>query len=168
MLWTMEGRLKRWTVGLILSLVLLGSPASATEAVDEDVLMSVASAELERLWGELSEQPEAAYWIELGIVDRSVVEVQATHGAASAVSGYRVRLADVDLRVGTPELDNTHKLRDAGWFSGEQRPQIDIPFTDEPDAIRVGIWRATDQAYRSAVRRLIKVRANQSVKVDRE
>ena len=157
--------MKRWTVGL-LALTAVASPAAADD--NTDVLLDTASAELERLWAELSAQPEPAYWMELGIIDRTVTEVQATHGAASAVNRYRVRLADVDVRVGSPELDSTHKIRDAGWFSEDQRPQIDIPFTDDEDAIRVGIWRATDTAYRSAVRRLIKVRTNEAVKVDRE
>ena len=27
------------------------------------------------------------------------------------------RNADIDLRIGTPQLDNTHPLRDAGWLN---------------------------------------------------
>ncbi len=47
---------------------------------------------------------------------------------------------------------------------------LDIPIVDGDleHATRVAIWRAADDAYRSAVRRLIKVRANESVKVERE
>ena len=89
---------------------------------DDDPLMAAASAELDRVAAALSEQPEPAYWIGLGIVDRTVVDVQATHGAASTVDGYHTRLADIDLRVGSPELDSTHKIRDAGWFSEDPRP----------------------------------------------
>jgi predicted Zn-dependent protease len=86
------------------------------------------------------------------------------------VDGYHTRLADIYLRVGTPELDNTHKIRDAGWFSEDPRPSLDIPIIDKDleQATRSAIWRASDDAYRSAVRRLIKVRANEAVKVARE
>ena len=159
--------MRRMTVGLMFLLGLLAADNAAAED-GEDVLLTEASVELERLWATLSTQPEPAYWLAFGIVDRSVTEFQATHGAASTVAHNRVRLADVDLRVGSPELDNTHKILDGGWFSEESRPHVDIPFTDEPDAIRVGLWRATDHAYRSAVRRLIKVRTNEAIKVARE
>ena len=134
----------------------------------DDVLLSTAASELDRQWGELSEQPEAAYWLAFGIVDRKVTDIQATHGSALAVNQGRVRLTDVDVRVGSPELDNTHKILDGSWFAEDTRPQVDIPYTDDPDGIRVGLWRATDQAYRSAVRRLIKVRTNEAIKVARE
>ncbi len=138
-------------------------------SADDDPLLNTAADELERIWKELSEQPEPAYWIGLGIVDRSVTAVQATHGAASEANTYHTRLADIDVRVGTIELDNTHKIRDAGWFSEDTRPSLDIPIADTREQpTRVAIWRAADDAYRSAVRRLIKVRTNESVKVARE
>ena len=161
--------LSRWPLTLpALLLLLLSTHAVATDAAPTDPFLDAATAELDRLWGTLSTQPEPAYWIGLGVVDRRVVEVQATHGAASAVNAYQTRLGDVDLRVGSPELDNTHKIRDAGWFSEPSRPSVDIPFTNDARAIRVGLWRAADQAYRDAVRRLIKVRTNEAVKVARE
>ncbi|MEL6347702.1 MAG: metallopeptidase TldD-related protein [Myxococcota bacterium] len=160
---------------LLVALSLLGSPSLAAPtpgsdaaAGEDDVLLQTAGAELERIWDDLSAQSEPAYWLSLGIIDRNVTEVQATHGSASEVNRYHSRLADVDLRVGDPSLDNTHKIRDAGWFSESPRPSVDIPITDEPDAIRMGIWRATDEAYRGAVKRLIKVRTNDAVKVARE
>ena len=145
-------------------------PLITTAAADDDLLLSAAVDELERVTAALSQQPEPAYWIGLGIIDRTTFEVQATHGAASEPDQYQVRLADIDLRVGSPALDNTHKIRDAGWFSEDPRPSLDIPIVDDAlgYATRVAIWQAADDAYRSAVRRLIKVRANESVKVERE
>jgi TldD protein len=142
----------------------------AAAVADDDPLLTVAVDELERVSAALSLQPEPAYWIGLGIIDRTVFEVQATHGAASEVDRYHTRLADIDLRVGSPELDNTHKIRDAGWFSEDARPTLDIPIVDDDlgHATRIAIWQAADDSYRTAVRRLIKVRANESVKVQRE
>ena len=152
------------------SLLTLSRPGRAESAPPtEGGLVSVLSEEVDRLWSALRAQPEPAYWLAVDVVDRRSIDIQATHGGASPVSESRVRLADLDLRVGSPQLDQTHKIRDAGWFSEEQRPEIDLPFVNTPDrALRFSLWRAADDAYRSAVRRLTRVRNNDAVKVARE
>jgi len=148
--------------------VAVGEAAEA-EGDPADPFLDTAVAELDRLWESLSTADEPAHWLALGFVDRHVVDVEATHGSASAISERHYRLGDVDMRVGTPELDNTHKIRDAGWFSEEIRVSIDVPLTDDrPLALRNAIWLSADETYRSAVRRLIKVRTNDAVKVERE
>ena len=65
-------------------------------------------------------------------------------------------------------LDNTHKIRDGGWFDSPERFGINLPLEDDPDLLRHSIWLAMDDTYRSAVRRLIKVKTNNAVKVERE
>lgn len=134
-----------------------------------DPVLTALQAELDRMMAALSDREEPPYWMQLALVDRRVVEVQATHGAAVAANSSRQRLGDVDLRLGSPELDNTHKIRDAGFFSEEPRPRVELPITADPGrALQMAFWRATDETYRSALRRLIKVRTNDAVKVARE
>ena len=151
---------------LALSPAALAGPAAEAPAGG---LVGVLSAEVDRLWASLQAQPEPAYWLAVDVVDRRTIDIQSTHGASSPVNESRARLADLDLRVGSPQLDQTHKIRDAGWFSEEPRPELDLPFVDIPDrALRLSLWRAADDAYRSAVRRLTRVRNNDAVKVARE
>jgi len=131
--------------------------------------MEAGARELTRTRDALASAPEPPYWLALGFVDRHAVEIQATNGAASNIGTSHHRFGDVDVRVGTPELDNTHKIRDAGWFSEVPRPQMALPLEDTvPRATELGIWQATDESYRAATRRLIKVRTNEAVKVARE
>ena len=144
-------------------------PSGATGAAGSpDPLHAALQAELDRSWELLQAQPEPPYWLQLAVVDRVTWTVQATHGAAGTWTVDRSRIGDVDLRVGSPELDNTHKIRDAGWFSEQERPRVDLPLEDQPIALGLGWWRAVDDAYRAAVRQLIKVRANDTVKVQAE
>jgi predicted Zn-dependent protease len=134
-----------------------------------DPLLDVTAAELARAADALGAKDEPLYWLSFGIVDRHTYNVEATGGASGQPGEHHVRLADVDLRVGSMELDNTHKIRDAGWFSDDPRPIVDLPVDDTPErATALAWWRATDDTYRSAVRRLIKVRTNDAVKVARE
>ncbi len=135
----------------------------------EGALDRIVPAEIARIFTKIASETEPAHWMAVGVVDRTSLDVEATHGAAGPVHRSRVRLADLDLRVGTPALDNTHKIRDAGWFDDEPRPGLDMPLGDNvPWAIQTAIWRTADDAYRSGVRRLIKVRTNDVVKVSRE
>jgi hypothetical protein len=132
-------------------------------------LERIVPAEIARIFARIAHEAEPAHWMAVGVVERRSVDVEATHGAAGPVHTSAGRLADLDLRVGTPALDNTHKIRDAGWFDDEPRPSLDLPLSDDvPWAIQTAIWRTADDAYRAAVRRLIKVRTNDVVKVSRE
>ena len=134
-----------------------------------DPLLDVTADELDRAARMLADRDEPMYWLGFGVVDRHTYNVEATGGAAGRVGTHHVRLADVDLRVGSMQLDNTHKIRDAGWFADDPRPVVDLPLDDVPSrATALAWWRATDDTYRSAVRRLIKVRTNDVVKVARE
>lgn len=133
-----------------------GSPLPALEAVLADVQRELATAK------------EPAYHVALAITESRQVSVQGTHGALAGVDRSVDRIGDIDLRVGSPSLDNTHKLRDAGWFSQPSRPTVAVPLTNEPAVLRNTFLRAADDVYRAARQQLIKVRANESVKVERE
>lgn len=156
----------------ILGLLAWSAPAAARAplaAGAEDALVRAAGGELARAMEALGTRPDPPYWIGLGVVDREVLEVQATHGSAGPISQTRVRLGDVDVRVGSFALDNTHKLRDAGPFDEPERPEVDLPLDDAAPAVTAhAFWAAIDASYRAAARRLIQVRTNQAVKVERE
>jgi TldD protein len=116
---------------------------------------------------------DGAYHVAYALTDRRSVTLQGTHGATAGASHEHDRIADVDVRVGSRTLDNTHKIRDASWWSEEQRPTLVAPLVDGGisgggTALYELLLRGTDDMYRGARRRLIKVRANTAVKVERE
>lgn len=147
---------------------LLGTAALARTLppVDEDPLHLALEQELTRSWELLQAQAEPPYWLQVAVTERRMRSVQATHGAAGPWEDERGRVGDVDLRVGSPELDNTRKIRDAGWFSDVPRARLELPIEDESLSLRTGLWRGIDDTYRGAVRQLIRVRANDAVKVE--
>jgi predicted Zn-dependent protease len=66
------------------------------------------------------------------------------------------------------QLDNTHKIRDGSWFSEVPRTSVDAPLSSAGPVLFRALVRGIDDSYRAARRRLVKVRANDAVKVDRE
>jgi TldD protein len=128
--------------------------------------MDVVAEELRRTQTALKDQPTPPYWMAVEVVDVDSVEIIAAHGASVPVRRSRSRRADVDVRVGTPQLDSTHKIRDGGWFSQAHRELVNLPLEEAPAAvIKRLLWAEIDETYRSANRRLIKVKTNASIKV---
>ncbi len=174
-------RLAPWTSGAPVNPARLLGPALALTALlgtaalartlpppdpEPDPLHLALQAELTRAWELLQAQPEPPYWLQVAVMDRRMRSIQATHGATGTWRDDRGRIGDVDLRVGSPELDNTRKIRDAGWFSDVPRARFEVPIEDQGGAIQLGLWRGIDDSYRGAVRQLIRVRANDAVKVE--
>lgn len=144
--------------------------ALPVQAADNDPLLTALETELARLQTSLASQPEPPHWMEVQVVDRHTLDLLATHGASGGPPRWHhSRVGDVDVRVGSAELDNTHKLRDAGWYDEEARFALDLPLADEdPRVTQLALWRAAEATYREAARRLIRVKSNDAVKVDRE
>jgi len=102
----------------------------------------------------------------INAVHKEEWSVEALDGVTTTPSHTVDCIADLDVRVGTPQLDQTHKIRDAGWFDDDPKETFDLPVDGNDKAIRLAIWRAADSAYRQARKRLLKVKANLAVKVE--
>jgi len=140
-----------------------------TNPIHAAPLLETLASELARVEGALAEQTEPAHWIGIGAVTSESLSISAANGATTEPSWRTSRVADIDMRVGTPTLDSTHKIRDAGWFESDDKVAFNLPLDDgEELAIRRAVWRAADDSYRSARKRLFKVRNNLAVKVEAE
>lgn len=126
--------------------------------------------ELTRSFQNFKKTSTPPYFLSYQLTDNHAINVSASFGALTGSSDQTTRLLDLDLRVGDYALDNTHPIRDADPY-GDLSDQMDrqkVPLEDDPDALRVTLWRETERKYRSAVQRLQKVKANVQVKVEAE
>lgn len=148
---------------MLLSLWL--SLTAAQAASLEEMLV----AELDRAQQVFSSQPEKPHYIALAVEDRHEVSIVARAGTLGQSDVTDERLLDVDLRVGTPELDSTHELRGFSAMEGDDRGQVYLPLTGAPDyAVQHAIWSALDRTYRDQAERIVMIRANRTVKVEEE
>ena len=93
--------------------------------------------------------------------------MRASFGNVTGSSEGENAVVDVDLRVGSPELDNTHPIRGDSFANFPRYAYQQTPLED-PEALRSILWRRTDQQYKAAVEQLAKVKANVQVKVEEE
>jgi len=134
-----------------------------------DPLEDLLVEELDRASQVLETQVEKPHYIALAIQDVETVSLSAEEGALAGASSDRSRYLDIDLRVGTPQLDSTHALRGFSALDGSHRERVQLPYEDGAEAaIRHTVWHYLDRNYRDAAERIGMVRANQSVKVEEE
>jgi predicted Zn-dependent protease len=126
-------------------------------------------AELNRSMEVLKEQPQPPYFISYEITDSHRVWVGSAFGTIGGNSENRERRLDIDLRVGSHELDSSHPIRGdrfAGYF--DRYSDIELPIEDDPDAIRGVLWYHTDTKLKRAQELFTKVKTNVKVKVEEE
>ena len=130
-------------------------------------VLDAMKQELQRSVETLSKQPTPLYYLSYEITGNRRYSVRASFGNVIGSSEGENAVADVDLRVGSPELDNTHSIRGDSFANFPRYAYQQAPLGD-PEALRSILWRRTDQQYKAAVERLAKVRANVQVKVEEE
>ena len=144
--------------------------AAGSLAQQTDPVLTSMQQELARSFGNLKKAPIPPYFLSYQLTDNRAVDVSASFGALTGSSDMTTRLLDLDLRVGDYALDNTHPLRggESGPDFADQLERQKIPIDNDPDALKVALWRETEREYHSAVQRFQKVKANVQVKVEAE
>jgi predicted Zn-dependent protease len=139
----------------------------------ETLLLQSMKQELDRSFSKLSNVSEnPLYFLSYRVYDSDEIKLAASFGALSEEQENHRRTLDVEARVGDFSLDNTHKLRENMESLLERlfTPQngIDFSIDNDASAIRTALWLETDAAFKSAQRRYLQVKANQTVKVSEE
>src|ERR1700732_244249 len=134
------------------------SPSTTAPAV-----LTAMQQELERSMAGISKSEPPDYFVSYTVADRQYSEVSGSNGALLSSTQNRARWLEVQTRVGTYQLDDTHKLgeRQPSWRS----PGTTMALDDDIGVLRREIWRETDRQYRAATEALIKVETSQQVQV---
>jgi hypothetical protein len=136
--------------------------------VDPSPVLEAARAELTRTMELLQDQPVPPYFLAYEITESHAVDVAGSFGALHQSEETYRRQLDIDLRVGSYEMDNTHPVRGGARRLPDRYTLIELPLDDDPAALRSVIWSHTDRKYRRAVERLTQVRSDVQVKVAEE
>jgi TldD protein len=155
----------------------------AAPGTKDPVLMQAMEAEMQRAEGELGsamqevggagaggtsagkakvEQPKP-YFMSYSVADAETVSISAQYGAILNSTGNHARTADVQIRLGTPGLDNTHGIHRTSALT-----TLPLPLTDDKDAIERTLWFATNRGYGKALDALEKVKTEQQVRAKEE
>jgi len=134
-----------------------------TPVAASDPVLKAMQGELARATTELGKAEQPPYFLSYTVYDQEYVVLVGAYGSLlNNVSAQR-RQADVTMRVGTPDLDNTHgQSRPSGVTSGS------LPLGNDQDALARNLWELTDREFKRAVPSLLNVRTNTAVRAEEE
>ncbi len=153
--------------------------APTADVAPDPVLIGAMEAELHRAMGTLGSAIVAAspgeaahtktlgqprpYFLSYAVADTETLNITAQFGAVAQATRNRSRTADVQVRLGSPTLDNTH-----GAHRTSALTTLPLPLTDDRAAIERSLWYATNRGYGKALDALEKVRTEQEVRAKEE
>ncbi|MBI4907092.1 MAG: TldD/PmbA family protein [Acidobacteria bacterium] len=129
-------------------------------------LLDALGEELARNFTVLKEKGDPpAYYLAYAVTEDESESVSASFGALHSSNRSHTRNLDVTLRIGSPKLDNYHRMR-GDW------PQftagVQLPVEENAVSVRRRAWAETDRIYRLATQRLIRLKTNTQVKAAEE
>jgi hypothetical protein len=140
--------------------LLVSKPARA----QDDVVLRAMRDELARSMQQLQlEKLEKPYFIAYRVQEENTADVTASFGAVLASVSNRNRFLAVEVRVGSPKLDNTNflsmSLLNRGGLAGGFGGVAQLPLENDYKELRRQLWLATDSAYKKALEDLSRKRA---------
>jgi TldD protein len=156
---------------MILSLIFVLGTALASPPSEPSPSASkteeILSEELHRAVEVFSKEPEPPYYISLALQETESFSISAWADALETSSEETRRTLDVDLRIGDPELDNTHEnyrhMPDGGAGA-----QLARATSDGDYPLRHAIWQLLDQAFQDSTEAIELVRSRQTTRVEAE
>ena len=137
----------------------------------QDLLLQTLKSEADRNLVELKKQPVPAYYISYRVYDMATYNISASFGNILQSSPSTQRIFNASVRVGSPQLDNTHEIKEGneqGYANYNSSGYGTLGLEDNPSAWRITLWQKTDAMYVEATKRFEKVKANVAVKVSSE
>jgi TldD protein len=135
----------------------------SAQSTPPPAVLTAMQDELSRSMQAYSAADPPAYFLSYTVSDRELVDVSGSNGALLSSTADRARWLEVQSRVGSYQVDDSHKLGDRppSWTS----PGTNVPIDDDIPVLRREIWRETDRQYRAAAQALIKVKTSEQVQV---
>jgi len=112
---------------------------------------------------QISDKQQPPYFLSYAVSDASYVGIRAQYGALVDSSTSRIRVADVQVRLGDTKLDNTH-----GTHRGTAVNSMELPLTDDRVALERSLWQATNAGYGNALDNYLRVKTEAEVRAKEE
>jgi predicted Zn-dependent protease len=128
-----------------------------------DPVLSTMETELNRAKTDLAKSDPAPYFLSYTVNDQDVIVIAGSFGGLLTDSAVKRRSADVTMRVGSPELDNTHGQSRSSGMTSEM-----LPLDGNAEATSRVLWQMTDRAYKRAAPAFMNVKTNTAVQAEEE
>ena len=147
-------------------------PLAASAQTSAPLLLDAMTTELHRAFNMLGKQNVSSsdaekqlppYFLSYSVADATSVSIRAQFGAVVDSSSSHVRVADVQIRLGSPSLDNTH-----ADHRGTAVNSLQLPLVDDRAALSRSLWLATNTGYITALDNYLRVKTEAQVRAKEE
>jgi len=136
--------------------------AQTAQAAPSPIVVTMGQ-ELDREMPILAKASPPAYFVSYILTSTDRSEVMGSNGALLSSEDSRSRWLETQVRVGSYDLDNTHKVGNSAPTQGSYGTSV--PIDDAPDVLRRAMWQETDKQFRAASEGLIKINTSKEVQV---
>jgi TldD protein len=139
-------------------------PQPAVEQASEvapSPVIATMTQELNREMPIFSKATPPAYFISYILTSTDRTEVMGSNGALLSSEDSRSRWLETQVRVGSYNLDDTHKVGNSPASQGTFGTAV--PLDDAPEVLRRAMWLSTDKQFRAASEALIKIQTSKEV-----
>jgi len=141
--------------------------ASYAQTASQDELLKILKSEIDRGMAFYQKADIPVYLISYRVDEVESRNISTSFGTLTGSTPSKERVLTVQVRVGDKTLDNFRELRDdASAYMGSRYSRVNIPTDNDPKAIALALWEATEKEYRNAASLYEKVKANVAVKVE--
>ena len=148
-------------------LALASSIAAGAQQQAAPVLLDAMTTELHRAFTSLGKQGDAKqlppYFLSYSVSDATISMIQAQYGALVSSASNHLRVADVQVRLGEPKLDNTH-----GAHRSSAVNSATLSLADDREALARSLWLATNAGYGKALENYLQVKTEAEVRAKEE
>ena len=149
------------------ALVLALPVAAVSQQQAAPPLLDAMTTELHRAFTSLGKQGDdkqlPPYFLSYAVGDADIVAINAQYGALVNSSSNHLRVADVQVRLGEPKLDNTH-----GAHRSSAVNSASLPLADDREALARSLWLATNAGYGKALENYLQVKTEAEVRAKEE
>jgi TldD protein len=147
--------------------LLVAASGAQIHSQSTPVLLDSMSTELHRAFTSLGKQGDEKqpppYFLSYTVRDNDGFFVMAQYGALARSAASRDRMADVQVRIGDPKLDNTH-----GDHRASAVNSLQLPLGDDHQALSRTLWLATNSGYATALDNYLRVQTESQVRAKEE
>src|SRR4029077_19652228 len=138
------------------------TPQQPTQGTASPLIVTMGQ-ELDREMPILSKATPSAYFVSYILTSSDRSEVMGSNGALLSSEESHSRWLETQVRAGTYDLDNTHKVGNSAPVQGSFG--MSVPIDDAHDVLRCAMWQGTHKQFRAASEGLIKINTSKEVQV---
>jgi predicted Zn-dependent protease len=133
------------------------------EQDSDDLILKALKTEVQREFPALNKNSPPVYYLAYKVEEEKILSIGASLGKIHDDRIEHTRKLDTIVRVGSPQLDNTHEIKGRFAFDFDYRKPELLPLEEDEALIRRELWKFTQEEFGKAIERYHKVKTNESV-----